>query len=152
MAIILAGHNPSIRLLGISTVASNQTVDKTTRNALDVLHVAGLDHIREPGCQTLGLAASQRVGAAHTTACRLVSQPDPQLLRIGGGPGLNCAAAAWPCCAPAAVVAGAHKPLLRASSLLCPEIHGDSGLDGPSGGPVLPHSGLQPLEGESRLP
>lgn len=36
------------------------------------------------------------------------------------------------------VVAGAARPLLRAASLLCPEIHGESGLDGPLGGPVLP--------------
>lgn len=42
LAIILAGYHPSLRLLGLSTVASNQTVLKCTRNALDVLHVAGL--------------------------------------------------------------------------------------------------------------
>lgn len=45
LAIIMAGWNPDVELLGISTVASNQTVDKTTRNALDVLHVAGLPAI-----------------------------------------------------------------------------------------------------------
>ena len=36
------------------------------------------------------------------------------------------------------VVAGAAKPLLRPAPILCPEIHGDTGLDGPLGGPVLP--------------
>lgn len=30
---------------------------------------------------------------------------------------------------------------MRPLGLTCPEIHGDSGLDGPHGGPVLPHSG-----------
>lgn len=45
MAIILAGHNKSLKLLGISTVAGNQTVEKTSMNALKTLHIAGLDHI-----------------------------------------------------------------------------------------------------------
>jgi len=33
------------RLLGISTVAGNQTVDKVTLNALGVVDAAGLQHI-----------------------------------------------------------------------------------------------------------
>jgi hypothetical protein len=37
-----AGWSARIELLGISTVAGNQTVEKVTRNALDVLHLAGL--------------------------------------------------------------------------------------------------------------
>ncbi len=37
-----AGFNPCIQLLGVSTVAGNQTVEKTTQNALDVLDAAGL--------------------------------------------------------------------------------------------------------------
>jgi inosine-uridine nucleoside N-ribohydrolase len=45
MAILLAGHSPSIELLGVSTVAGNQTVEKVTQNALDVLSAIGLDHI-----------------------------------------------------------------------------------------------------------
>jgi inosine-uridine nucleoside N-ribohydrolase len=45
MAIILAGWSTTVQLIGISTVASNQTVEKVTRNALDVLEVAGLSHI-----------------------------------------------------------------------------------------------------------
>ncbi|PSC68749.1 N-D-ribosylpurine ribohydrolase [Micractinium conductrix] len=82
VALILAGCSPAIELLGVSTVAGNQTVEKVTDNALRVLAAAGLQHID--------------------------------------------------------VVAGAARPLLRAASLLCPEIHGESGLDGPLGGPVLP--------------
>eukprot|EP01132_Coremiostelium_polycephalum_P000962 gene962-1225_t len=38
-AIMLAAHNPNINLLGISTVAGNQTVEKTTNNALRVLEI-----------------------------------------------------------------------------------------------------------------
>lgn len=47
LAIILAGHNPRTELLGISTVAGNQTVEKVTNNALCVLQAAGLDSIGE---------------------------------------------------------------------------------------------------------
>jgi inosine-uridine nucleoside N-ribohydrolase len=45
MAIILAGHHPDIHLLGISTTSGNQTVEKTTANALKMLTVSGLEHI-----------------------------------------------------------------------------------------------------------
>jgi inosine-uridine nucleoside N-ribohydrolase len=45
MAIILAGHNNLIHLLGISTVCGNQTVEKTTLNALKTLNISGLNHI-----------------------------------------------------------------------------------------------------------
>lgn len=50
MAIILAAHGEALKgkggrtieLLGISTVHGNQTVDKTTRNALAIHYLAGL--------------------------------------------------------------------------------------------------------------
>lgn len=45
MAIILAGYNPKIKLLGISTVCGNQTADKTTINALRTLELAGIKNI-----------------------------------------------------------------------------------------------------------
>jgi purine nucleosidase len=41
------GYAPEIRLLGISTVAGNQTVEKVTLNALNLLAAAGLGHIGE---------------------------------------------------------------------------------------------------------
>ena len=41
------GYNPSIDLLGVSTVVGNQSVEKTTQNAADLLHAAGLGHIGE---------------------------------------------------------------------------------------------------------
>lgn len=44
------------------------------------------------------------------------------------------------------VIQGQHKPLLR-PPLHCPEIHGDSGLDGPLGGPVLPPATSQATHG-----
>jgi inosine-uridine nucleoside N-ribohydrolase len=42
---MLAGHNKNLNLLGISTIMGNQTVEKTTDNALKVLKLSGLDHI-----------------------------------------------------------------------------------------------------------
>ncbi|MGO4535739.1 nucleoside hydrolase [Leifsonia sp. 2MCAF36] len=42
IAIMLAAGNPSIELLGITTVAGNQTLDKVTRNALSVCTAAGI--------------------------------------------------------------------------------------------------------------
>lgn len=42
LAILLAGHHPQIELLAITTVAGNQSVDKTTLNALKVCSLAGL--------------------------------------------------------------------------------------------------------------
>ncbi len=45
VAIILAGGDPGIELLGITTVGGNQTLAKVTRNALSVVRVARLTHI-----------------------------------------------------------------------------------------------------------
>lgn len=42
IAIMLAAGNPAIELLGITTVAGNQTIDKVTRNALSVCAAAGI--------------------------------------------------------------------------------------------------------------
>lgn len=42
IAILLAGHHPQIELLAITTVAGNQSADKTTLNALKVCSLAGL--------------------------------------------------------------------------------------------------------------
>lgn len=33
--------------------------------------------------------------------------------------------------------------MIRPSPILCPEIHGESGLDGPQGGPLLPPASQQ---------
>lgn len=45
LAILLAGHHPQVELLAITTVAGNQSVDKTTLNALKVCSLAGLRSI-----------------------------------------------------------------------------------------------------------
>src|SRR5437588_2886335 len=41
IAILLALASPEVELRGITTVAGNQTLDKTTRNALKVVELAG---------------------------------------------------------------------------------------------------------------
>jgi inosine-uridine nucleoside N-ribohydrolase len=41
MAILLALASPEVELVGVSTVAGNQTLDKTTRNALVTLEIGG---------------------------------------------------------------------------------------------------------------
>jgi len=74
LAIIMAGYDPNVELLGISTVAGNQTVEKTTKNAIKTLYLAG----------------------------------------IKGVP----------------VFCGQSVPMLR-RSLVCPEIHGTTGLNLP---------------------
>ena len=43
VAILLAGINENIELLGITVVTGNQTLDKTTKNALNVCQWLGLD-------------------------------------------------------------------------------------------------------------
>jgi inosine-uridine nucleoside N-ribohydrolase len=45
IAILLALASPEVELIGVTTVAGNQTLDKTTRNALVTLEVAGRSEI-----------------------------------------------------------------------------------------------------------
>lgn len=40
-AILLAAYSPKIKLIGVSTVAGNQLIEKTTNNALNVLNLIG---------------------------------------------------------------------------------------------------------------
>ncbi|GMH32973.1 hypothetical protein BSKO_00807 [Bryopsis sp. KO-2023] len=80
IAIIVAGYEQKLRLLGISTIGGNQSVDKITTNALLVLEAAGLEDVD--------------------------------------------------------VVQGQSTPLIRAPKL-CPEIHGETGLDRKEGGHIF---------------
>ena len=41
IAILLALASPELELVGVTTVSGNQTLDKTTANALRVLELAG---------------------------------------------------------------------------------------------------------------
>lgn len=50
IAILLAGSNPEINLLGVTVVAGNQTLEKTANNALKVVQWLGLDIPVFKGC------------------------------------------------------------------------------------------------------
>lgn len=91
LAIVLMGHSPDhVSLLGISTSAGNQTIGRTTKNAIRMTHVAGMTHVP--------------------------------------------------------VFKGAHKPLLREIDA-CPEIHGESGLEGTHVWERIEHDLRQPNDG-----
>ncbi|MFF5082425.1 nucleoside hydrolase [Actinoplanes sp. NPDC000266] len=45
LALLLAAGDPRLRLLGVTTVAGNQTLEKTTRNALRILALAGVTDV-----------------------------------------------------------------------------------------------------------
>jgi inosine-uridine nucleoside N-ribohydrolase len=45
IAILLAAHHPAIDLLAITTVAGNQSVEKTARNALKICSLADIRHV-----------------------------------------------------------------------------------------------------------
>src|SRR5437588_10157296 len=85
IAPLLALASPEVELRGVTTVAGNQTVDKTTRNALEVLELAGRADIP--------------------------------------------------------VAAGADRPLRRELRTAA-NVHGESGLDGPS----LPEPSARPVD------
>jgi ribosylpyrimidine nucleosidase len=89
VALMLAGKAPEINLLGITVVAGNQTIEKTTRNALNL-------------CQYLGIDVPVAMGSSHP----LVKEP-----------------------------------------VICPEIHGESGLDGFTFPPLKKEK--DPLDGVS---
>ncbi len=78
LAILLAAADPSLELVAITTVAGNQSLDKTALNARRICTVAGIREVP--------------------------------------------------------IAAGCDRPLVR-SRIASPEIHGESGLDGPAFGP-----------------
>ncbi len=82
IAILLAAHSPRLKLEAITTVAGNQTVEKTSQNALKVCSLAGIRDVP--------------------------------------------------------VAAGMDRPLIQEQHL-APEIHGETGLDGP----LLPEPSLR---------
>ncbi len=65
IAILLAAGSPEIELLAITTVAGNQTLDKTTRNASSVVTIAGIDVPVHPGCARPLLRSLTTAAAFH---------------------------------------------------------------------------------------
>ena len=100
MAIILACYNKKVDLIGISTTAGNQGVEKTTKNALNALNI-------------IGLISSNSIITEMNNDCKEYKLNEA--LEYGG--------------LKVPVIKGCSKPLLR-PTLLCGEIHGESGLEG----------------------
>jgi pyrimidine-specific ribonucleoside hydrolase len=63
IAILVALASPEVELRGITTVAGNQTLDKTTRNALKILELAGRTDIPVAAGADAPLKRSLRVAA-----------------------------------------------------------------------------------------
>ncbi|WP_310889523.1 nucleoside hydrolase [Clostridium estertheticum] len=45
IAILLAAKNPNIELVAITVVSGNQTLEKTTKNALDICSAVGINNV-----------------------------------------------------------------------------------------------------------
>jgi len=63
IAILLAAHSPALTLEAITTVAGNQTVEKTARNALRVCSLAGIRDVPIAAGMTRPLVRELRVAA-----------------------------------------------------------------------------------------
>ncbi|KAJ2322449.1 Uridine nucleosidase 1 [Coemansia sp. RSA 2704] len=46
MALILAAHNPHLKLLGVSSVSGNSPVENTTENAIKIIQAAGIEGVK----------------------------------------------------------------------------------------------------------
>jgi pyrimidine-specific ribonucleoside hydrolase len=75
IAILLALASPEVELRGITTVAGNQTLDKTTRNALKVLELAGRTDVPVAAGADAPLERKLRV-AAHVHGETGLDGPD----------------------------------------------------------------------------
>lgn len=65
VAIMLAANSPKLELLGITTVAGNQTLDKTQRNACHVVQWIGADVPVYAGCDRPMVREQQVAGDIH---------------------------------------------------------------------------------------
>jgi inosine-uridine nucleoside N-ribohydrolase len=74
-AILLAAHSNKIRLIGVSTVAGNQTLTKTTRNTLKIFNLFGL--IQKPSEQNVQSLESD----ANGIICPIIKGCSKPLLR-----------------------------------------------------------------------
>jgi inosine-uridine nucleoside N-ribohydrolase len=75
IALLLALASPEVELRGVSTVAGNQTIDKTTRNALKVLELAGRTDVPVAGGADAPLRRALRT-AAHVHGESGLDGPD----------------------------------------------------------------------------
>jgi inosine-uridine nucleoside N-ribohydrolase len=100
MATILALFSNNIKLLGVSLSSGNQTVQKTTRNLLNILNICG---------------------------CISQTKPDQYLDELKDELKFDDCLSYGGLKIP--VISGCEKPMLR-KSVICDQIHGESGLCG----------------------
>jgi len=74
-AILLAAHSKKTKLIGVSTVAGNQTLEKTTRNTLKIFNLLGL--VKNPSEQGVKSLDSE----ANGLACPIIKGCSKPLLR-----------------------------------------------------------------------
>jgi inosine-uridine nucleoside N-ribohydrolase len=89
MAILLALASPEVELVGVTTVAGNQTLDKTTRNALVTLEIGGRSDIPVVAGADAPLARELRT-AAHVhgeTGLDGPELPEPSARAVDADPG-----------------------------------------------------------------
>jgi inosine-uridine nucleoside N-ribohydrolase len=89
MAILLALASPEVELVGVTTVAGNQTLDKTTRNALVTLEVGGRSDIPVVAGAAAPLGRELRT-AAHVhgeTGLDGPELPEPSARAVDADPG-----------------------------------------------------------------
>ena len=89
MAILLALGSPEVELIGVSTVAGNQTLDKTTRNALVTLEIGGRPDIPVSAGADAPLRRTLRT-AAHVhgeTGLDGPALPEPSARTVETDPG-----------------------------------------------------------------
>ncbi len=111
-AILLASFTKKINIICLSTVAGNQTIEKTTLNALNVLNLLG--HVKE---------APESLAFPLIKGNLNINFKIYRILKFN----LN---------------KGCGKPLMR-KSVICDEIHGESGLEthGSIAFPLIPNEG-----------
>jgi inosine-uridine nucleoside N-ribohydrolase len=89
MAILLALASPEVELVGVTTVAGNQTLDKTTRNALVTLEVGGRSDVPVAAGADAPLRRELRT-AAHVhgeTGLDGPELPEPSASAVDADPG-----------------------------------------------------------------
>jgi inosine-uridine nucleoside N-ribohydrolase len=89
MAILLALASPEVELVGVTTVAGNQTLDKTTRNALVTLEIGGRSDIPVVAGADAPLSRELRT-AAHVhgeTGLDGPELPEPSARAVDTDPG-----------------------------------------------------------------
>ncbi len=86
IALLLALASPELAVLGVSTVAGNQTLDKVTANAIRVLELAGRGEVPSPPART---ARSPASSSSQLTPTGRRGWTGPSSCRRGRGPSSN---------------------------------------------------------------